>query len=41
VPRFLRLPDFGSTFREYSRYSPVFSFLIMVWIKQVLGHKCS
>src|SRR4030095_10468448 len=30
VPRFLRLPVFGFFLREYSRYSPDFSFLIML-----------
>ncbi len=30
VPRFLRFPVFGFFFREYSRYLPDFSFLIMV-----------
>jgi hypothetical protein len=29
VPRFLRRPVFGSFFREYSLYSPDFSFLII------------
>lgn len=29
VPRFLRFPVFGSFFREYRRYSPDLSFLIM------------
>src|SRR6202045_891628 len=29
VPRFRRLPVLGSTFREYNRYSPDLSFLIM------------
>ena len=33
VPRFLRLPVFGFFLREYSRYLPDFSFLIMLrWI---------
>jgi hypothetical protein len=34
VPRFLRFPVFGFFFREYSRYLPDFSFLIItspVW----------
>ena len=30
VPKFLRLPDFASFFFEYSRYSPDFSFRIMM-----------
>jgi hypothetical protein len=30
VPRFLRLPVFGFFLREYSRYLPDFSFLIML-----------
>ena len=29
VPRFLRLPVFGFFFREYNRYFPDFSFLII------------
>src|SRR5229473_8517126 len=29
VPRFLRLPVFGSFLREYRRYSPDFNFLII------------
>jgi hypothetical protein len=29
VPRFLRLPVFGFFLREYRRYLPDFSFLIM------------
>jgi hypothetical protein len=29
VPRFLRLPVLASTLREYSRYLPDFSFLII------------
>jgi hypothetical protein len=29
VPRFLRFPVFGFFFREYNRYPPDFSFLIM------------
>src|SRR6185503_1139810 len=31
VPRFLRLPVFGSFLREYSRYLPVLSFLIILF----------
>ena len=30
MPRFLRLPVFGSFLREYSLYLPVFSFLIIL-----------
>jgi hypothetical protein len=30
VPRFLRFPVFGLFFREYNRYPPDFSFLIMM-----------
>jgi len=30
VPRFLRLPVFGFFLREYNRYIPDFSFLIML-----------
>ncbi len=30
VPRFLRFPVFGSFLREYSRYLPDLSFLIMI-----------
>src|SRR5512146_2183296 len=30
VPRFLRLPVFGSTFCEYRRYSPVLSLRIIL-----------
>src|SRR5947209_727633 len=33
VPRFLRLPVFGSFLREYSLYLPDFSFLIMTPIE--------
>jgi len=29
VPRFLRLPVFGFFFREYNRYFPDLSFLII------------
>ena len=30
VPRFLRFPVFGFFFREYKRYPPDLSFLIMI-----------
>ena len=39
VPRLRRLPVLASAFLEYSRYSPLFSFRIILGLLQVGGHE--